>query len=226
VKTKKLDKLLETVLFEQPEEDEQDDQIEKPTVSAKGKADKETKKDANGDDEDLEKKDMKDIDKDDLDQEETPEGADIAVSIKINDNVEKGGKIKLIDRKKLTGITSIESILKLFDVDAEKVPEGFKDKMEITINSPLGDFKDQEYIITLMDKIGQLSISRPDFKNTITKKSKGNLEQAVQAGVGEQPAETEQEPEEQIDLSYLPELESEFLRAVKSEFFDRILERK
>lgn len=221
-KTKRLDKLLETTLFEQPEEPEQ----EEPDTT------KEKPKEVEADkDQDVKKKDLADVDKKDLDDEEDEEEAndeDVVVSVKLNDNVEKGGQIKLVNSKKLTGLNSIESILKLFKIDPENVSPDFKDKIELTINSPLQDFKEHEYVLTLMDKIGQLSISRPDFKTTITKKSKGNLQQAVQQGVGEAPAEGEEatKPEEQIDLSYLPELDSEFLRAVKNEFFDRILERR
>jgi len=218
---KRLDKLLDNYLFEQPEEEEPEE--EKPAKKDPNLSTVEKEKD-------VEEKDIEDVDKDDLDNEEgdeTPEG-DVVASIKLNNNIEGGGQIKLIDKKKISSLTSIETILSMFKIDPENPAKGFKDKMEITINSPLSDFKEHEYVITLMDKIGQLSISRPDFKTTITKKSTGmggNLGQAVEQGVGE-PGEEAEKPEEQVDISYLPELDSEFLKAVKNEFFDKILERR
>lgn len=206
VKIKKLDELLESTLFEQePEKDE----------------------------EDVEKKDIEDIEKKDLggedgEDEEKPDEEDVVVAIKFDDNAEGGGQIKLIDRKKLSSINSIESILKLFKIDPDKVPAGFKDKIEITINSPLSDFKEEEYIVTLMDKIGQIAVRRSDFKTTITKKSAGggNLGQEVQQSVGAGEEEIEKPTEKEVDLSYLPELEVEFTKAVKNEFFDRVLGRR
>jgi hypothetical protein len=220
---KRLDKLLDNYLFEQPEEEEPEEESpvtkKNPNLST---AEKEK---------DVKEKDLEDVDKKDLgdkeedDEEEATKG-DTVASIKLNNNIEGGGQIKLIDKNKISSLISIENILTMFKIDAENPAKGFKDKMEITINSPLSDFKEHEYVITLMDKIGQLSISRPDFKTTITKKSTGmggNLGQAVEQGVGEEPEEAAK-PE--VDLSYLPELNSEFLKAVKNEFFDKILERR
>lgn len=216
---KRLDKLLDNYLFEEPEEEEPEEPISNKDQQL-STVDKEK---------DTKEKDLEDVEKNDLgDEEETPSG-DVVASIKLNNNVEGGGQIKLIEKNKISGLTSIENILSMFKIDPENPAKGFKNKIEITINSPLSDFKEHEYTITLMDKIGQLSISRPDFKTTITKKSTGmggNLGQAVEQGVGEEPEEAAEKPEEQVDLSYLPELDSEFLKAVKNEFFDKILERK
>jgi len=221
---KRLDELIAQTLYEQEPEEEEDD-----TDATKDTSDKDVK---NKENKDVDKKELSNVDKKDLDDEEGEETDDeeVVAAIKFDDNKEEGGQIKLLNAEKLSSMTSIENILKLFKIDPEKVPEGFKDKMEITINSPLSDFKDDEYKILLMDKIGQISIKRPDFKTTITKKSKGNLGQEVQNQMGggeEVPGAegAEEKPAEEVDLSYLPELDTEFARAVKNEFFDRILQR-
>ena len=175
--SKRLDELIEHTLFEAPEDeqDEKPEETEQPK-NVKPKDEKEAKK-----------KSIEQTDKDDLKDEEEPEDKEVAVSVKMNRGAEGAGQIKLIDYQKLSSLTSIESLLKLFDIDPDKAPPGFKDKMEITINSPLKDFKEEEYNITLMDKIGQIAIRRPDFKTTITKKSTGmgggNLGQAVEQGL-------------------------------------------
>jgi len=215
VKQKRLDKLIENTLYEQPEDPDVDKKEEEPEET---EAEKEKEK---------ETKDIKDVDKDDLDAEEEdePEDEEIAASIKLNDNDQKGGDIKLINYKRLGSFNTIESLLKLFDIDTENVPADFKDKIEITINSPATDFKDQEYKIVLMDKSGEISINRPDFKTSIEKQSKVPMEQAVQQAVGEPGAEPEQQAQPPIDLSYLPELNSVYRRTIKNEFFDRILEK-
>lgn len=213
---KRLDELINQTLYEQePDKDEEEEDTTDTDTKEKSQKEK---------DKDVDKKNISKIEKKDLEDDATE---DVVVAIKFDDNKEEGGQIKLLDAEKLSSMTSIENILKLFDVNPDKVPEGFKDKIEITINSPLSDFKDDEYKIQLMDKIGQISIKRPDFKTTITKKSKGNLEQAVQQAVGGTEGEEakEEKPAEQVDLSYLPELDVEFARAIKSEFFDRIIQR-
>jgi hypothetical protein len=218
----RLDELITQTLYEQDPEEEEDD----TDTSDKDAKNKEK-------DKDVDKKELSSVDKKDLDDEEgneTDDDEEIVAAIKFDDNKEEGGQIRLLNAEKLSSMTSIENILKLFKIDPENVPQGFKDKMEITINSPLSDFKDDEYKILLMDKIGQISIKRPDFKTTITKKSKGNLGQEVQNQIGggeEVPGAegAEEKPAEEVDLSYLPELDTEFARAVKAEFFDRILQR-
>jgi hypothetical protein len=217
VKQKRLDRLIENTLYEQPEEEtpEEEEGDKEPEETG---AEKEQEKDT---------KDIKDVEKSDLDdEEEEPEDEEIAVSIKFNDNDEKGGDIKLVSYRRLSAINSIESILKLFDIDPNNIPADFKDKIEITINSPVADFKDEEYKITLRDKSGEVSVYRPDFKTSIEKQSKTPLGQAVQQAVGEPGAEAPAPPEKPpIDLSYLPELETVFRRTVKNEFFDRILDK-
>jgi hypothetical protein len=207
VNVKKLDELLQTYLFEQPEKED------KPETEVEKDKDKETK-------------DIEDVEKQDLDEpeEEEPEEEEIAVSIKYNDNDKRGGQIKLINYKRLSSLNSIESLLGLFDIDPENVAPDFQDKIQITINSPLSDFKEEEYIINLMDKSGEISIYRPDFKTTIEKQSKGNLEQVVQQGTAE-PGTEAAKPKKEIDLGYLPELNVVFRRTVKNEFFDRILDK-
>lgn len=219
---KRLDKLIESSLNEQ-EPGTAEPIVDQPKKKAKGDETEAEK------DKDTETKDIKDVEKQDLDEpeEEEPEEEEIAVSVKYNDNDQKGGQIKLISYKRLNSLNSIESTLKLFNIDPDKVAPDFKDKIEITINSPVPDFKEEEYIITLMDKSGEISIYRSDFKTTIEKQSTGNLEQAVQQNIGggEQP-ETEVPAETGIDLSYLPELNNVFRKTIKNEFFDRILDKQ
>lgn len=216
MKQKRLDKLIENTLYEQPEDldvENKDKEPEETETEVEKEKEKETK-------------DIKDIDKDDLDAEEDePEDEEVAASVKLNDNDQKGGDIKLINYKRLGSLNTIESLLKLFDIDTENVPADFKDRIELTINSPATDFKDQEYKITLMDKSGEISINRPDFKTSIEKQSKVSMGQAVQQAVGEPGAESEQQAQPPIDLSYLPELNSVYRRTIKNEFFDRILEK-
>jgi len=218
VKQKRLDRLIEDTLYEQPEEPDLDDEDEEPDETEAEK------------DKDKETKNIKDVDKEDLDAEEEdePEDEEIAASIKLNDNDQKGGGIKLISYRRLGSLNTIESLLQLFDIDPENVAADFKDRIEITVNSPVSDFKDQEYKITLMDKSGEISISRPDFKTSIEKQSTVPMGQAVQQAVGEpgaEPAEPEQQAQPAIDLGYLPELNTVYRRTIKNEFFDRILEK-
>lgn len=215
MKNKQLDKVLTNTLYEEPEDISTDD---------KEDSDKNTEVEK---DQEKKTKNIKDVDKEDLeDKEVDPDNEEVAVSIKLNDNDDAGGSIKLISYKRLGAMNSIESLLKLFDIDPEKVSSTFKDRLEITINSPISDFKDQEYKISLMDKTGEISINRPDFKTSIEKHSTVPMGQAVQQSVGEPGIEQTTEPEEEsIDLGYLPELNLVFRRTIKNEFFDRILEK-
>ena len=217
MKRKRLDRLIEGNLYEQPEDADADldDENDEPSDT---EAEREQEKDT---------KDIKDVDKDDLDDEdEEPEDEEVAASIKFNNNDQKGGDIKLISYGRLGSLNSIESILELFDIDPDNVAEDFKNRIELTINSPLSDFKDQEYKITLADHTGEISINRPDFKTSIEKQSTTPMGQAVQQAVGEPGAEQAPQPAEKgIDLGYLPELNTVFRRTIKNEFFDRILEK-
>jgi len=213
---KSIERLLKKSLYEQgvdePEEEEE-------TPKKPGEEEEEVEK---KDIEDIEKDDLEDDEEDDLEREE-----DVAVSVNLNKVPEKGGQIKLITWPKLDSLNSIESILKLFNLSSEQLQRGFENRVVITIKSPLNDFKDEEYKITLMDKIGEISINRPDFTDTIVKKSAGagmNMQQAI--GAGEAPAAGEQLPAQQVDLSYLPELDAVFLKTIKGQFFDRLLDKR
>ena len=215
---KDIEKLLKKALYEQDEEE-----LEKP-------AKKDPVDDDDDDEEELEKKDISNIEKGDLEDEEERDSLDDeeepVLSVNINKMPDKGGQIKLVKWGGLESFGSIESILKLFNLDSEKLQQGFEDRIIITIKSPLQDFKEEEYKITLMDKIGEISINRPDFVDTITKKSTGqgmNMQQAIGA---EETGEVEEKPAEEIDLSYLPELNTVFLKTIKGQFFDRILEKR
>lgn len=220
MKQKRLDKLIEGTLYEQPEEPDLDDEEEKDKEPDDTESEREKEKDT---------KDIKDVEKDDLDdEEEEPEDKEIAASVKLNDNDQQGGGIKLISYQRLGSLTTIESLLELFDIDSENVGPEFKKRLELTINSPVSDFKDHEYKISLMDKAGEISINRPDFKTSIEKQSTVPMGQAVQQAVGEpgvEQGQPEQPEQPAIDLSYLPELNTVYRRTIKNEFFDRILEK-
>jgi len=209
---RQLDKILTNTLYEEePDTEEDDDQEDQDTQLDKDK-EKETKN-------------IKDVEKDDLeDDDDQPIDDEIAASIKLNDNDQKGGSIKLISYKRLESMNSIESLLALFDIDPENVSSTFKNRLELTINSPVSGFKDETYKISLMDKTGEISINRPNLKTTIEKHSTTQMGQAVQQSVGE-PGVDQQEPAEQesINLEYLPDLNLVYRRTIKSEFFDRIL---
>lgn len=209
-----MDRAIKRYLFEQDDEDpDQQEDDTKDDQTANTAAEKE---------QELKSKDLDDVDKDDLEDDEVEEG-DVAVSIALNDNMQGGGKIKLVSFRQLPSLTTIESILKLFDLDPNKVPPNFKDMLELTIKSPLADFTNQIYEIRLMDGYGELSINRPDFSKTINKTAPGaNMQQAVQNQMG---GEGEQ-PEQQINLGYLPALNYEFRQTVKNEFFNRILAKR
>lgn len=199
-------KAIQLYLYEQ-EDDDNDDEKQDDTPNEK--------------EQEVQSKDLSDVDKDDLEDDDIEEG-DVAVSITLNDNLQGGGKIKLVSFRRLPAISSIESILKLFDFDANNMPDTFKDMVQITIRSPLADFVNESYEIRLMDGTGEIEIERPDLSKTISKTSPGgmNMQQAVQDQVdGEEPAQ-------QINLGYLPELNYEFRQAVKNEFFNRILAKR
>lgn len=213
MKRKRLDKLLDITLNEAPDDDQDIEDEPEETEAEKEK--------------EAETKDLKDMDDDDLEatDDEEPEDEEIAASIKLNNNDQKGGDIKLISYGRLSSLNTIESLLELFDIDPNNVADIFKNRLELTINSPVSDFKDQEYKISLMDKAGEISINRPDFKTSIEKQSTSQMGQAVQQAVGEPGAEPEQQAQPPVDLNYLPELNIVFRRTIKNEFFDRILEK-
>jgi len=230
-KTYRVDKVLERNLNEQdpfPEEiDDEEDEEQKKGKQEKSKQEKEKEK---------EQKDISDVDKTDMEDDEdseTVEDEEVAVSITMNADAASGGQIKLVPFKKLSSLVSIESILRLFNIDPENIDEGFKDRLEISIKSPITDFKDEEYIIRLMDMIGEISIQKEGFSKTLTKKSapNTNLQQAVTQQIGtpgeegsaEIGSEEETKPEKAINLDYLPDLNYDFKKSVKNEFFDRIL---
>lgn len=171
-------------------------------------------------DKDRETKELDDIEKDDLDYDDEFEDGDVAISVKLNDNVQKGGEIKLVSFQRLSTINKIEDLLKLFNIDQNKVADAFENQLELTIQSPLSDFENEKYIVRLMDGSGEISIQRDDFNKTISKSGTGgaNLGTATQQQLG-----GEEEQERQIDLTYLPALNFEFKEAVGDEFFSRIL---
>jgi hypothetical protein len=124
-------------------------------------------------------------------------------------------------------LVNIAAVLKLFNNDPDDVDNDFKDRLELTIKSPLSSFKDEEYTIRIMDKIGEISVNRKGFNKTISKKSNPanntNLQQAVDQQISGEEEQGQEEPEtERIDLSYLPDLDYEFKKIIKNEFFDRI----
>lgn len=177
-------------------------------------------------DKDRKNKDLNDIDKDDLEYDDEFEDEDVAASFKLNDNTKKGGgQIKMVTFKRLSTISSIEDILKVFDIQPDNIEGVFENQLEITIGSPLNDFKDEQYVVRLMDGAGELSIYRKNFDHTITKQGTGtptNMASAAQQGLGDEGEETQQ-TEKPIDLSYLTALNYEFQQAVKNEYFSRIL---
>lgn len=218
---KRLDKLLESTLFEQPEDDIEDSEEDK---EEKTKSEKDTERKT---------KEIKDIDKEDVeddnDDDEATEDEEIAVSVKLNDNDRAGGDIKLINFKRLNTFNTIESLLEIFDIDPDEIAGDFKNKIEISIKSPVDDFKDEEYKIILRDRSGEIAIDRPNLKTSIEKQSKTPMGQAVQQATAEPGVETEIQPAEseaQADLSYLAELNPVFTKTIKSEFFDRILRKE
>lgn len=148
-------------------------------------------------------KNKEELDMSNSEKEEEDDG--VVVSVKLNDNTKGGsGQIKLLGLKKLGGINKIEDLIKLFDINPDNIKNVFKDRMEITIMSPLKEFKDDVYIIRLMHGIGELYIKKGDkINNTITKYGKGTTEE--------------------VDLSYLDDLNLEFKQAVKNGLFDRII---
>lgn len=207
--------LISKNLYEQDEQDDQDDNLNPQDDQENQVSQKEKEKQS---------KNISDIDKDDLEQDDEFDESDVAVSLKLNDNTKTGGgKIKLVTFKRLTTLTKIEDILELLNVPTQNIQGVFEDQLEITIGSPLSDFKDQQYIVRLMDGAGEIAIYRGEgFNSTITKHGTGSpssdLGSAAQQGL-----EGEETPEKQIDLSYLPALNYEFQQAVKDEFFNRIL---
>lgn len=224
MKKKRLDKLLESTLFEQPEdntEDSEEDSEEDDEEKTKSEKDTERKT-----------KEIKDIDKEDVEDEEDDEATgdeEIAVSVKLNDNDRTGGDIKLINFKRLNTFNTIESLLEIFDINPDEVAGDFKNKIEISIKSPVADFKDEEYKVILRDRSGEIVINRPDLKTSIEKQSKTPMGQAVQQATAEPGVEAETQPiesEAQADLSYLAELNPVFTKTIKSEFFDRLLSAK
>lgn len=214
-KTYRIDRVLEGNLNEQDVDPDEENKEEKEPKKSKYEKDKET-----------ERKDIEDVDKDDLEDEEksdTIEDEEVAVAITKN---AMNNEIKLISFKRLSSLVSIESILKLFNINPNKVESGFEEKMEISIKSPLPDFSDQEYKIRLMDKIGEISIKKEGFNQTLTKKSPATttLQQAVTQQVGDETAaEKESEKTETVNLDYLPDLNYDFKKSIKNEFFDRII---
>lgn len=216
----KLSRVFKSNLYEEEDLDDLEDNEE--DIEDESDDDTEdTKKDK-----DVKNKEIKDIDKSDLEDEENVKDEDVAVSLKLNDNVEQGGQIKLVSFKRLSTLVNIEGLLSYFDINPENVSSIFKDAMLITIQSPLNDFKNEQYIIKLMDGIGEIIIHRQDFNNTITKMGTGAtipMDQAVQQQTGDEETAEVAKP---IDLSYLPALNFEFKRSVKNEFFDRILARQ
>lgn len=170
------------------------------------------------------RKDLSDIDKDDLEYDDEFEDGDVAISLKLNDNNKRGGgQIKMVTFKRLSTITAIEDMLKLFNIQPDRIEGVFENQLEITISSPLNDFKDEQYIVRLMDGAGELAIYKESFDHTITKHGVGaptTMATAAQQGLDGQEAE---QPEKPIDLSYLPALNYEFQQAVKDEYFNRIL---
>lgn len=180
----------------------------------------------NTDDQELASKDLSDVDREDLEDTEVEE-EDVAVSVKLNKNVDKSGQIELVDYTTLSTLNSIESILDLFDIKTEDIHKLFEKQLVLTIQSPIRDFKDEKYIIRLMDGMGQITIEREDLHKTIEKKGTGQsttMDQAVQQQVSGE--EGTQEPQEQIDISYLDTLNYEYKRFIKDEFFERILNQK
>jgi len=201
------------------------------------------------DQDDRKEKDISDLDKDDMDDEEArPDEEDVAVSITMNDNVDKGGQIRFVNFTKLATLTSIEACLKLFKIDPDNVDKAFDDMLQLTFRSPIKDFSEEEYEVKLMDMLGEITVHRPDYNTTITKKSVDitppeepttDLNQTVQnnvAGQQENPEageNNENPPEEQppvknteeggINLDYLNELDDVFRKVVYNEFFNRIL---
>lgn len=178
-------------------------------------------------DKDVEEKDIEDVEKDDLDDEENEiEDEEVAVSITMNAKSDGGGKIKLVPFKNLTNLMTIENILSLFKIDPSQSDKDFENKIELTIRSPLTDFKDEKYVIRLMNGTGEITVNKSNLNQTFSKKSKAlntNLQQAINQQVGQD--QTQQEPEEEknkVDLSYLPDLNYDFQKSVKREFFDRI----
>lgn len=205
-----MDKAIKRYLFEQ--DDEETNQKDDPAGDTAAEKDS-----------DLKNKNISDVEKDDLEDDDIEQG-DVAVSITLNDNLRDGGKIKLVSFRQLPSLSSVESILKLFDFDSNNVTPEFKNVLEITIKSPLPDFSDEMYEIRLMDGSGEISISRPEFNKTISKTAPGsNMQQAVQSQVG---PEGEQQTEPQVNLGYLQALNYEFRQSIKNEFFNRILSKR
>lgn len=191
-----------------------DDEQEKP---AEDEPDSETTEK----DQERKTKDIEDIEKDDLEYDEEFSEKEVAASIKLNDNSkEGGGQIKLVDFKELSTLGSIEKILGLFKIDPKKDRGQFKDQIEISISSPIADFKSEQYVIRLMDGIGEISVYKEGgYSNTITKTGSGE----TMAAATDQNLSGEEEQE--IDLSYMKALNFEFRQAVKNEYFSRVIAR-
>jgi len=197
---------IDKYLFEE-DMDEPDNNIKKEPEGEASKKEKE-KDDAN----------ISDLEKNDLNYDDEFEDQDVAISVKLNNNSDKAGEIKLIPFKRLSTLSKIEDLIALFNIKPEEISGTFGDQMTLTIQSPLNDFEDEKYTIRLMDGIGEITIFRSELNKTVTKQGTetANLNQAAEKGL-------EGEKEKQVDLSYLKMLNYEFKRLIKDEFFTKVL---
>jgi hypothetical protein len=204
---------------EEPQAPPQLDRQRKPRKKKKTKASNEQNPEQ--DEQERKEKDIGDIERDDM-VDEKPDEGETVVSINLN------GKIKFLDAREISDIFNVESILQLYKIDdPSNIDEKYGKKIEITMNSPLSDYRDYKYTIKLMEAIGEIQVFRPGFSQAFQAKAPlqnmaGAAQQQLQPGA--QGAETGVEEKRGLNISgYIDELNGLFATLVKQEFIDRIL---
>jgi hypothetical protein len=198
------------------EEEKPENEPKKKKKSSKDEPDPEE------DQKDREEKELGDIDKDDMEDDEKPDKGETVISSNLN------GKIKFLDAEEASDIFNIESILTLYKIeDPSNIDPRYGKKIEITLKSPLSDYRDYKYVVKLMEAIGEVQVFRPGFNQTFQAKAPlqtmaGAAQQQLEPGATEAPQEVEQ-PQGLNITGYLDELNRLFQNLVKKEFFDRIL---
>lgn len=201
------------------EQDEEIAQEEKPEEEKK-KGNK-NDPDPEEDQKDREEKELEDIDKDDMEDDEKPDKGETVISANLN------GKIKFFDSEEASDIFNIESLLTLYKIDdPANIDKKYGKKIEITIKSPLSDYRDYKYVVKLMEAIGEIQVFRPGFNQTFQAKAPlqnmaGAAQQQLEPGAAEAPKV--EEPEGLNITGYLDELNRLFQNLIKKEFLDRIL---
>ena len=197
---------------------------EKPEDEPKKKKKKSSKNEPDPEEgqKDREEKELGDIDKDDMEDDEKPDKGETVISSNLN------GKIKFFDAEEASDIFNIESVLSLYKIeDPANIDPRYGKKIEITLKSPLSDYRDYKYVVKLMEAIGEIQVFRPGFNQTFQAKAPlqtmaGAAQQQLAPGAEGAPPEVEQ-PQGLNIAGYLDELNRLFQKLIKQEFIDRIL---